>query len=383
MKKIIVIIMLISIGISGCVNNEKIEGVLKSNEEVATSEVEELEGDVVKEQEGDKEILTGDERNGREETDELDGKGLLEIFEREELRDESVYVIYQFGNELLIFYEKNRVISYDIKKDAFVEIDQEEGCYTYPRYAKRLSNDLIAIINADKLSLYDQERSEVVERYVFNQEEVKYYDISYSGEQLVYTDRSDDSEDNLYISSLKLSDPEMIVYRDIFETRSRAITPKFSKDDSSIACVIIGPRIGINIGIVQIDNLEMKVIQMKGHLEKRTRIEWLDNERLVYSGDDVIKVIDTKAMKILESIPILGLNHIMPVVSHDGRKIVYVNMEGELTVYEIETKRNTVIMEDVARSAINWSEDGTKLYGISFEDVFKGLPYLINLKNIE
>lgn len=383
MKKLVVMIMLISIGISGCVNNEKIEGVLKPNEEVATSEVEELEGDVGKAQKSDKEILTDPERNGREETDGLDGKDLLEIYKREELKDESLDSIYQFGKELLIFYEKNRVISYDIEKDAFVGIDQEEGCYTFPRYAKRLSNDLIAIINTNKLSLYDQERSEVVERYVFNQEEINHYDISYSGEQLVYTDRDDNSEDNLYISSRNLSDSEMIVYRDIFETRSRAITPKFSKDDSSIACVIIGPRIGINIGIVQTDNLEMKVIQMKGYLEIRSKIEWLDNERLLYSGDDVMKVIDTKAMKILESIPILGLNHIMPVVSHDGRKIVYVNMEGDLTVYEIETKRHSVIMEDVARSTINWSEDGTKLYGISFEDGFKSVPYLINLKNME
>jgi hypothetical protein len=383
MKKLVVMILLISIGISGCVDNEKIEGVLKPNEEVATSEVEEKEGDVVKEQESDKEIITSDERNGREESNGVDEKGLLEICEREELKDESLDAIYQFGNELLIFYEKNRVISYDFEKDAFIGIDQEEGCYTYPRYAKRLSNDVIAVVNTNKLSLYEQERSEVVERYVFNQEEVNHYDISYSGEQLVYTDRDDNSEDNLYISNHNLSDSKMIAYRDCFETRSRAITPKFSKDDSNIACVIIGPRIGINIGIAQTDNLEMKVIQMKGHLEIMSKIEWLDNERLVYSGDDVMKVIDTKEMKILESIPILGLNHIMPVVSHDGRKIVYVNMEGDLSVYEIETKRHSVIMEDAVRSTINWSEDGTKLYGISCEDVFKSVPYLINLKNIE
>jgi hypothetical protein len=80
MKKLVVMIMLISIGISGCVNNEKIEGVLKPNEEVTISEVEEKEGRVVEEQEGDKEIVTSDERNSREETNELDGKGLLDSF---------------------------------------------------------------------------------------------------------------------------------------------------------------------------------------------------------------------------------------------------------------------------------------------------------------
>ncbi|WP_243259369.1 M56 family metallopeptidase [Clostridium sp. 'deep sea'] len=274
------------------------------------------------------------------------------------LCDQDLHVeeFYIFKQSIIVFYDSSKVLCYDLIKEKVHDLNIKGTASTGPHNVKRLNNDLLAVITADKLLLYDEVEKTVKIVKDYDSNTMYDYDISSNGTKLVYTTASDE----LFVHDLITNETIQVNYKKDFETNIRGIKPVFSMYDNKIAFIVIGNQEGQTLGIIEPD-YSISYTHIHNSLESSLSIKWLRDGSISYISDYSIAFLSNNftnvdKWQVYKEIELYENNEILPTVSVSGRYILYQNQDRKLERYDCITGEIFISSEQPQKGYYQFAE---------------------------
>lgn len=269
------------------------------------------------------------------------------------LEEQDIYFenFFVTRKSIIVFYENSKVLSYDLETEKIVNIDLEGSNYVNTVNVKRLDNGLLAIINKNRIILYDELEKQIEVLKEFDEEQINAFDLSKDGREIVYMTR----DDELFIEDLYEKTTTQIEYKSDFDTTVRGIQPVYSNTDDSIAFIIIGNREGQTIAVID-SNREIKYNHLLDSLGHSSTIEWLRDGTIAYINDYSILFLEAENWEVYKEIERFEESEIDPTVSFGDRYLLYENGTGEIESFDCITEETEVVINEVTQSQYQLAE---------------------------
>ena len=284
---------------------------------------------------------------------------------------------------------------YDTEKDAYHQITEYEGNDFQPRWT---GNNTLYFISSrpGKYNIFSiplnngQKAGEPVRKTQSEDFGIRYFDISSNGETLVYEKGID-----IYVKKKDARSPEKLALK---MTRDYRFTPVQHKTYSSeLSDYALSPSGQYTAFVIRgeiflVDNQKKKsrTVRLTKHPYRDFDIDFVNDSTLIFVSDRsgqrelyLLKSADADKPGLYESLRHQAIQitksdepEYNPVVSPDGKKVVFARGNGTFLVAKVDTEKDRLVDEKILReegwatpSGVTWSPDGQWL-AYSMEDLY-------------
>jgi len=310
-----------------------------------------------------KTFITGTLVEGNEDTITFDSLSDQLIPLNDYLIEQQLFVeqFFVFRTCVIVYANDSHILCYDFSEQKTYNISNENSKYQGIINIKRLTNNDLAIMTADKILFYDEIERTLNTVKTFDKTKINTFDISIDGTKVTYTT----TDDELFIEDLIAETKTQIDYKKDFDTSIRGIQPIFSRYDYSIAFIIIGNLEGQTLAIVDPD-YSIHYTHIEDSLGHSSTIEWLRNGSIAYISDYATTFLEPTHWEIIKEIERYEGSEIEPSVSVGGRYLLYENSDGELESYDCLTMETAVVVKQATGSNYQYAEVKEEIVGLDY-----------------
>jgi len=222
-----------------------------------------------------------------------------------------------------------------------------------------VKENILYITSNDVIRGYSLNNLEIVYKHEIDSEDVRELHIEPDSKQVTYINNNG----NLMIDNLEFTNEKEIIVDYDSQIPFKLMNPVFGSNNVILVELVGDYPVGTNL--VKIDLLEAKqeILHLDDYMLGHTNYLTSSDKYAVLSSELSCTVVDIIDMKTVRSMDLSIYNEFIPELSHDMEKVLFVNNEDKVVVYDILLNDNTILLDKWNGNFLSWSFDDSKILG--------------------
>lgn len=270
--------------------------------------------------------------------------------------DENIWDMIHIKDYLILVHKNFNYTIYDLKSDKSMLIEETRLLTENEIY---IDDNKLSICLGNRIKIFSLTELELLFEKEYAGGKIDYVQISPHMKSIVYLNKNKE----LYYSDIDNNKPKLIKLQYNFEGSVKPLLPRFLDEDTILVELIGGYPTGTNLIKYNLKTNTQELLHIDDRVVGHTSYLCNSLDTSVLASEFICYIIDMTTFQVINSFQLSEQIKFIPEFNHDKNKLLYINSNNNIVVYDVNTGNKKIIEEEWSGGYLTWLFDDTSIFG--------------------